>query len=79
MQKAVKIAVILLIFVNFLYCISGAIHFPLQSIDVYAYWFLKAKSFNVNGTLPLTNLNLYPYSHPQHPILLPIIVSLFIA
>ena len=76
MQKALKIAIIFLIFVNFLYCVSGAIHYPLQSVDVYGYWFLKAKIFYVNGILPLTNLNVYPYSHPQHPILLPIIVSL---
>jgi hypothetical protein len=76
MSKTLKIAIILLIFINFIYCISGAIHYPLQSIDVYAYWFLKAKNFYVNGIFPLTNLNLYPYSHPQHPILLPIIVSL---
>lgn len=76
MQKTIRIAVIILIFVNFLYAVSGAIHFPLQSIDVYAYWFLKAKLFYFSGILPLTNLNVYPYSHPQHPILLPIIVSL---
>lgn len=75
MQKTVKILVIFLIIVNFLYCVSGAIHFPLQSIDVYAYWFLKAKLFYFSGILPLTNLNLYPYAHPQHPILLPVIVS----
>ncbi len=76
MQKTLKLVIILLIFVNFLYCVSGAIHYPLQSIDVYAYWFLKAKLFYFNGILPLTNLNLYPYAHPQHPILLPIIVDL---
>lgn len=75
-SRVVKIILVILIFINFIYCISGAIHFPLQSIDVYAYWFLKAKNFYVNGILPLTNLNLYPYSHPQHPILLPIVVSL---
>jgi hypothetical protein len=76
MQKALKIAIIILIAVNFLYCVSGAVHFPLQSVDVYGYWLLKAKIFYVNGILPLTNLNLYPYSHPQHPILLPVLFSL---
>lgn len=76
MQKVIKIAVLVLILVNFLYCVSGAIHFPLQSVDVYAYWLLKAKLFFVNGILPLANLNTYPYAHPQHPILFPIIVSL---
>lgn len=75
MRKIIKIGIILFIFINFLYAVSGAIHYPLQSIDVYAYWFLKAKNFYVNGILPLTNLNIYSYSHPQHPILLPIIVS----
>jgi len=75
MRKIIKIVIILFIFVNFLYAVSGAIHYPLQSIDVYAYWFLKAKSFYVNGILPLTNLNAYPYSHPQHPILLPVVVN----
>lgn len=76
MRKAIKIIVLLLIFINFFYCVSGAIHFPLQSVDVYAYWLLKAKIFFVEGIFPLTNLNAFPYSHPQHPILLPIAVSL---
>lgn len=75
MQKAIKIIILVLVFINFLYCVSGAIHYPLQSVDVYAYWLLKAKLFFVEGILPLTNLNAFPYSHPQHPILLPIIFN----
>lgn len=76
MRKVIKIVILVLIFINFIYCVSGAIHYPLQSIDVYAYWLLKAKLFFVDGILPLTNLNAFPYAHPQHPILLPIVFSL---
>lgn len=36
----------------------------------------ESKAFFVSGVLPLTNLNLYPYAHPQYPILFPLIVDL---
>lgn len=75
MQKAVKIILLTLIFINFLYVLSGAIHYPLVSMDVFSIWLLKAKEFYINGIFPLSNLNKFPYSHPQYPILLPLFVS----
>ncbi len=61
--------------INVLYAVSGAIHYPLGAIDVYSIWLLKAKEFYVNGIFPLSNLNQFSYSHPQYPILLPLIYS----
>lgn len=75
-QKIAKISLILLIVVNFVYCISGAIHYPLQSVDVYSIWLLKAKNFYFSGVLPFSNLNMFPFSHPQYPVLLPFAISL---
>src|SRR3989337_4053195 len=71
MRKLIKIALLFLLFVNFFYVLSGAIHYPLRSIDVYSIWLLKAKAFWVSDGLPLEFLKSHLYSHPQYPILLP--------
>ncbi len=75
MQKYLKNILLVLLGINIIYVISGVIHFPLGGIDVYSIWLLKAKEFYVNGIFPLSNLNQFPYSHPQYPILLPLIYS----
>ncbi len=67
----------ILIAVNLIYVVSGVIHYPLRSIDVYAIWLFKAKAFYLQSGLPLPILQnpRYLYSHPQYPLLLPLFFS----
>jgi len=78
MRKIGILLLLLLIFINVLYVISGALHFSLRSVDVYAIWLFKAKAFYITDGLPLKilNDNRYLYSHPNYPLLLPYIFSL---
>lgn len=71
MRRIIKIILVALIFINFVYVISGIIHFPLRSVDVYAIWMFKAKAFYVYQEFPLEFLRTVGYSHPQYPIMLP--------
>jgi hypothetical protein len=73
MQKLIRYILVGLILVNFLYCVSGVIHYPLASIDEVSIWMLKAKFFYMNGVFPLKNLNTLGYGHLQYPILLPLV------
>jgi len=73
MRKIVKYLLLFLIFINFLYCLSGVIHYPLGSLDEVSIWMIKAKLFYQNGVFPLNQLNSIGYGHPQYPILLPLV------
>ncbi len=59
-----------------MYVLSGVIHFPLRSIDVYSIWLLKAKAFYLAKGFPLEFFRNIGYSHPQYPVLLPWLSSL---
>ena len=73
MSKLTRNFLLVLIAINFAYLISGVIHFPLRSIDVYSIWMLKAKVFYLNEGIDWEFLKNTDYSHPQYPILLPFI------
>lgn len=76
MQKIIKNSLLVLIAINFLYCLSGAVHYPLTSVDAVSIWMMKAKLFYYHGVFPLNQLNSFHYGHPQYPILLPLFFSL---
>jgi len=61
------------IIINFIYVLSGAVHYPLRSVDVYGIWLFKAKAFYLENGIPLKTLTnpRYFYTHPYYPLLLP--------
>ncbi len=75
MRKIIKYLLLGLLIINFLYLFSGIINFSVTSIDVYSILLLKARDFYFNCLLPLSNLNQFPYSHPQYPILIPLVAT----
>ena len=79
MRKIIIYFFLLLIFINFLYTFSGALHFPLQSFDVYNIWLLKAKAYFIENGFPFNTLKdpRYYHSHPQYPLLLPYLFYIF--
>lgn len=76
MRKIIFKVLLVLIGINFLYVLSGVIHYPLYHVDVYSIWLLKAKAFFIYGGFPLNFLKTIGYSHPQYPVLLPFLYSL---
>jgi hypothetical protein len=76
MQRLISKIILFLIGLNFFYVLSGAIHYPLASIDVYSIWLLKAKAFYVYNGFPLEFLQNIGYSHPHYPVFLPWFFSL---
>lgn len=71
MRKTLITILVFLILVNIFYVISGVIHFPLRSIDVYSIWLYKAKAFFMMNGDVIATLRSMEYGHPQYPILLP--------
>lgn len=68
---------LILININILYAVSGAIHFPLSHIDVWADWLYKAKVIYLhNFELNWLTVNQPNFAHPQYPILLPFFFAL---
>jgi hypothetical protein len=78
MRKIINAVIILLLFINVLYVVTGALLHPLQSEDAIGIWFLKAKAFYIEGGFPnqfLHDVN-YIYSHQQYPLGLPFFLFL---
>ena len=73
MQKIIRYFLIVLIFFNFIYVLSGVLNYQVQSIDVFGIWLLKAKLFFYNNGFNFDLLKIYKYSHPHYPILLPLL------
>lgn len=79
MHDKIRILLYLLLAINVCYVLSGAIHLPMQSVDVLGLWLFKAKAIFIEGGLPLKTLNNPDFFlfHPQYPLLLPFLYSLF--
>lgn len=77
MQKIVRIFFIVLLLINVVYTLEGAIHYPLGNVDVYGIWLFKAKAIYLMQGFPLDFLinTKYLYSHPQYPLLFPFFVA----
>lgn len=77
MRKLIFSLLIVLIGINFLYCLSGVIYYPMQSMDTIGIWLLKAKGFYFEGLYPKNMLfsERYAFSHQQYPLLLPLVFS----
>jgi hypothetical protein len=73
MRKLIITGLLVLLFINFLYVLSGAYHLSLRSVDVYAIWLYKAKMFFVNDGAIIESLYQLEQGHPQYPVLLPYI------
>jgi hypothetical protein len=78
MRKIINTILIVLISLNVLYIFSGSIHYSFTSIDTYSIWLLKAKALFTENSFPFNFLSnhAYLYSHPQYPILLPLVFSI---
>lgn len=78
MRKTINLILLVLIGINVLYVISGVTHFPMEHVDVYSIWLLRAKAFYIENGLPLNFLldPQYLYSHPDYPLLLTAITAL---
>jgi hypothetical protein len=76
MRKITISVLIILLIVNFIYVVSGALNYSLRSIDVYAIWLYKAKLFYVNEGRIFSTLRGMTYGHPKYPILLPFLYYL---
>ena len=70
MRKLIITVLLVLLFINFVYVLSGAYHLSLRSVDVYAIWMYKAKIFFVNDGAIIESLYQLEQGHPQYPILL---------
>jgi len=67
---------LLLLIINCLYVLSGAIHFPMSHIDVWSDWLYKAKGLYLSQDITAFLVsNQHDFSHPQYPILLPLLFS----
>ena|GEM_PF-1196485 len=77
MRKIIFFVSFLLICINILYCFSGVMNFPIQSMDLYSNWLLKAKAFYYSTSFPYEFFQSWDNmsSHPQYPILLPLTFS----
>lgn len=74
MRKVAITFFVILLIVNFLYVLSGALNFSLRSIDVYSIWLYKAKAFFLLG-VSMDSISNWEFGHPQYPILLPLLFS----
>lgn len=77
MQKIINSILILLISINIIYVLSGAANYSFTSIDSYSIWLFKAKAIYVENGFPIQTLKNpnFRYSHPDYPILLPLIIA----
>lgn len=78
MQKIIKYILIFLLAINFIYVLSGVLNFPVYSIDVLSIWLFKTKALFFDPGNFFRILNEHPYSHPQYPVLLPLLYSLLL-
>jgi hypothetical protein len=76
-RKIIAGLLLFLIGVNILYVISGALHFPITSIDALGIWLFKAKGWYLAGSFPLELLQDHANirSHPHYPVLWPFLLS----
>lgn len=72
----IELVLLLLLSINILYAISGALHFPMSHIDVWSDWLYKAKALYVfHYSLDFLVQAHNQFNHPQYPLLLPLLYA----
>ncbi len=71
-NRLLQYVLVFLLVTNVLYVTSGAIHFPLSHVDVWANWLYKAKAmYEGDGSIAFLRQWSGEFAHPQYPIFLP--------
>lgn len=74
LNKICTFLLLVLLVSNVLYVTSGALHYPLSHVDVWANWLYKTKAlYFSHGSLSFLSAWQSEFAHPQYPPLLPLL------
>lgn len=73
-NRVCTLLLLILLVSNVLYVTSGALHYPLSHVDVWANWLYKTKALYLSqGSLEFLGTWHGEFAHPQYPVLLPLL------